>query len=550
VPQVIYKKPRQVRYRLKKHHFHAGSIIFALAVFFSAAYITALTSQPASALGSTGPDPADFRKSSDNKVQRRVVFQVDNTSFVGAQSTQILTYFSSQGTRSQPNKIVVYSAGLTDPGTYDQVYSGDAINNSEIVTKYSLASASGGTLSGVTVCNAQKDRVSCTFLFWMSGASIDIGTQTYIVQLQALLIPIPKRRGATNPPTFQNGFYVTAEDSNAVASNKAIVGFDSSQDSTKFAMTEQLNDNDYTDWNLRFGADCSVLPSVGGKPGGKDATFIWYDPDNGTPRVQPKKMTFEIFDDGLIGTNRVPKLVRLFGLNGNSGDNDSTATISGKTVTPGSGSKTTGSIKFHAESAHKYRVKFYNVWSNNTLQFQIPFNSVYYLKNNCNLLPSSSFKAIPSIKLLDTTSLPDGRQYVASGTTIRVYYIIDNFGAARNLYRTVTAYSGTGPAGTASASGFPPSFTARPVTYLTSGTHSADNPIYTKIIGKEGSSICFTHTVNPSDEAHDTAISVPACVYVFAATGPIVATTGSDVHAGASICGLPNITGGISTNNG
>lgn len=117
---------------------------------------------------------------------------------------------------------------------------------------------------------------------------------------------------------------------------------------------------------IPFGSDCTV------GSGGRTSTMSFYDLDSGNSTVQP----------------RLPLEIRLEKSNGSavslsrgSGSQGSLTSIGGGWYRISGGNQQTINANFRAERDAKYRLTLRNVYYNNTLQFRIPYESVFYYRD-------------------------------------------------------------------------------------------------------------------------------------------------------------------------
>jgi hypothetical protein len=363
--------------------------VFALFITAALPALYLLHSEPASATPNIGPDEDDFEG-------QQMSFVVDNSVYVGADDETIKLYFNSP----TGNSIDIRSAGLTNTPTFDTIYT-DGGGNPVVVT-YSLYD--GANTTPFQTCNANVSDVACT---WAGNINLTSAPNPahgyYEVTLKAKVV-------AGTGWNFSDGFWVNLK------SGEGIVGYDSKSNADKFAMQERITDDRYTDWTLRFGSDCTVID-----PAGKTSRFYWYDPDNGTADIQPNKSSFTIED--VTGT---PTRVDLFNPAGNDFTTGSSpATLSStNVVTPGNNTKTSGSVDFIALPQHIYEVHWNGVWSNNTLQFQLPYDSIFYFTRGC----AANYDVNLSATTAPAQSVP--AVAVAPGDILTIHPILNNTGVS------------------------------------------------------------------------------------------------------------------------
>lgn len=116
----------------------------------------------------------------------------------------------------------------------------------------------------------------------------------------------------------------------------------------------------YYNYSIPFATPCSITTN-------RTVAAAIYDGDNGNPGVQPTNFWVRVYDEtsGSFITHT------LSGSEGNGG---------------------TASYRFIVQPGHKYQFRVYNVFTNNVLQFALPYDSINYV-NNCkdyNLTPTLS----------------------------------------------------------------------------------------------------------------------------------------------------------------
>ena len=499
MPRVTKQDWRESKRKLRRSE--RAALFAVIALFVMSAVIPALflvTAPKALALGSTGPDPADFQG-------RPMTFVVDNTIYVGAIQTSVMLYYKGKN----GNNATINSAGMVSVPTHDTYYAGGGGNPQ--VTVYQLFDVQTGALMGT--CNALVATSTCSFNFnFPAATSVDLKTGYFGAQLRATVTPPAGWQ-------IQNGFWVTVNAG-------SLVGFDSNSPATSTGVQDDIVANRYTNWLLKFGADCSVLP-----PGGKSVPFIWYDPDNGDPIVQPQKSSFRIID--VTGSATV---VNLYSPGGSDFGGASPAVLDGATdtVTPGDNSKTNGHVYFTALPYHIYEVQWNHVFSNNTLQFQLPFDSIFFLTRGCAIRP---YTITPSL----TTTIGGVTPHLEPGTVypIGTFTAIAtaNTGPTKPFTMTVT------PSGSAASAlnvyNPSPIAWAMPA-FPSAGVQSRGFGVTISNTVADGTTICFSNVINPGREDAAGALfpTGPAtlCLPVFRTRFPAIVGFSGDIHAGGGLC--------------
>lgn len=312
-----------------------------------------------------------------------------------------------------------------------------------------------------------------------SGMTKDPDTNMYIYRIEA------KANLATGGK-FANGFHIVAPPGSYV-----------SQDSTKrtqhFGMQASLpipSGNNpavanppnpykvYTDVDIPFGPDCS-LP-VGSS---RNVSFDIYDSDNvNNFDVQPRPFNVRIERytraGGYLGPAPMVSVVRATDIGGN-------------VYQPTSTNQQTSTFTFTARGDEKYILRVNRLYYNNTLQFSIPFDSVFFFKQ-CQTALTSTVK--PTATLSPQIAMP-GQTF--TGTSSINYVGPVNTPAqvdARRLVWSDTNHDGTYDAGE------PIHFdqTANNITIPAAGRAL---PPWTDVAdpGKYGNRVCFGLFLTPAN---------------------------------------------------
>lgn len=443
-----------------------------------------------------------------------MAFVVDNTDYVSIYSTSFRVYYSGKAS----NQLTINSGGLMDAGEfragnlatgndlYDQIYTGPIPGAATPVTTFTIGDATNPSMQ---TWPANRGDTTHTFNFnFSAGTLIDPSTSTYVLTVTAVIDPGLAKN-------IHNGFWAFSSNANGFPS---YIGFDSKLSNTSFGIQQRIDPRGYAEWRLKFGADCTTLPV------GRIVPFKWYDADNNNATIQPRQMSFQIIDDTIRTSPQVVQLI-----DGTQGGNDnSTFDFITDTVIPGNGSKLNGSIGFFAIPAHTYYVKFDQVYTNNTLQFQLPFDSIYHEINNCasdyNLKPSMTGPAAGAI-------LSPGQNYLYSE-------IVKNVGTDTSPAFTMDASETTGTGRLTLTGGYTKLWPDQPP--LGAGLTQTHNFYMTVAPNTpDGTTVCMRSTVSPSTPILATLTS-PApgvCNVVRRTYYPSLVGRGSDIHAGGGVCG-------------
>lgn len=228
-------------------------------------------------------------------------------------------------------------------------------------------------------------------LLTATGGTVDPDTGMYIYRLSA-------RANLTTGGKFANGFHVTA-----------MAGSYISQDSTKRTQHFGLQPSQpipvgnnpqvarppnpyvvYTDVDIPFGPDCS-LP-VGSN---RNVSFDIYDSDNvNNYDVQPQPFNIRIERYTRAGAYLGPAPMITV---------TQAAALGGNVYRPTSGNQQTSTFTFNAKGNEKYILRVNRLYYDNTLQFSIPFDSVFFFKQ-CQSAVSSTVR--PTATLSPDIAMP------------------------------------------------------------------------------------------------------------------------------------------------
>lgn len=466
-------------------------LMIGIFVLVSAIPLSLLGTPRAEALSNRGPDPSDFIDSSGNQVQ--VAYQLDTTTFATVTSLSILVYF----TNNSSNTMSIHSPGLTELGVFDTVYGSSNISGNPVVTTFTVQRINADGSVGSTVKSAtsrRNDSATLPIVVPNGSLVVDPITKYYIAQLTVTI--------NTGYNDIANAFWVSSGGAGDY------IGGDSKSAATSFAMQAPRNLGKYVDWNIRFGADCTVQSNV-------VKELEWFDADNGIDPIQPNKFSFTLFDQ-TAGANVVFQ-----SLSGSDGSVFGNA--ANTVVVPGSGSKRAGKAQFIAKPYHKYIWRFNNVFAFNVLQFKRPFNDIYYKTDGCpRFTVNPDITGMPAFFKVGTTYTLSATGYNAGPDPSQPFNMkVTKTGGAS--YPVVTGTTSKTTTNSQLSTGLT-------FSYNFFVTFDIANP------PPDGQMICFTNTVVPSNEKNATA-SLQRCAPFRRTFIPSVIGRGSDVHAGSGVCG-------------
>jgi hypothetical protein len=367
--------------------------------------------QSAGALPNQGPNPDDFvqsgRYGNDYVNQPRYVdFVVATSAYNAIPTTKVKIYMPTpSGAIVVNNKNICYSTFRNGGRNFDLPDDGNLNGASGNPVNYSIPGASNTPQQGGWDSSATCDSKSITFN--VSGASIDPNTGMYLYVLTAT--------ANASAAKYMNTFWV-------VAPTGSIVSNDSTLSTSGFGMnqTSPIADNNnpssdappppspfrnFTNYNIKFAPDCTVTTPTVSK------TIQIFDDDNNSVSatdnwaVQPGRFRVGLKElvrgsaPGSPGTMLTPTNISTPG--------GSVSMGGGFYEVFTSGSNKTSTLTYTFRKDRVYEWILDSVYQDNTLQFKIPFDNVYYYQQcqtagynlQPNVVPSAS-----SVEVGDTLS--------------------------------------------------------------------------------------------------------------------------------------------------
>lgn len=338
-----------------RHYQISHRYKWALAICFCLMLgMITVTGKQAHALSATGPDPNDFSSGSYGFIVTSAL-----SPNVVIPTTHVNIYFKNNtGTK----KVTITDADMcTDPrttgGNYRDLWvdgtgRGNTPRNGQRVSQYFVQAGGYTSPSIYGVFNSANNckTSSKTLSFPGSKLQYQADINMYVASFQAQGL-------VTWPIVNQNIFFIRISDAGS------IVGYDSGLREDSFGISRRYPSSGYTNYNLKFGTECSVKTP-------QTASGYVYDDDNGDPVVQPNPMWNELRSykpDGTFAGN-VPltwsgekRLVKL----------------SNNRYEVFSGSEHTAKMSFTARPGYTYDWYWNGVYYVNILQFRLPFDSIY-----------------------------------------------------------------------------------------------------------------------------------------------------------------------------
>lgn len=331
------------------HNMRQGKVFGVLAIS-AVLLVQVLMAGDVSALSNRGPDLADLGAGGSDVVGYVLVDEASAT----IRTIKVPLYFTENTTAKS---VVIHDVNLCTDGLDSAPGSGgnyrdrntNGYATSKRVAAYSVAG--GATVYGNPSASNTCYRTTKTITIPNNALTYSAAINMYTVDFSAL---IPA--GVTN---VQNHFYITLNRADA------IVGYSNAADASRFGMAQEYKQGVYKKYNLPFAPDCTVSSS-------KVVRASLYDDDNGTAGIQPTKFSMYIQEYTSAGapTQRVPLNITA----------DSKTNLGNNTWIATSGNKDYTYVNFTVKAGFKYRWVLDSIYSVNLLQFQLPFDSIYFEK--------------------------------------------------------------------------------------------------------------------------------------------------------------------------
>jgi len=404
-------------------------------------------------------------------------YTLENDSQVkGAQSVTIPLYVDNGSSTNAPTNVSVKSANSNS-------------GNATSMGKACLMLSAGGSCA----CN-----MDCTMSVPARQWVYDNTLQMWTTNIGAKLTGSPNGNG-------QNVRYFQL----SVTSGTTIGYLATKQANDKsFAVSQKYGTGKSYSYTIPFGSDCSVQSQT-------SASIFIYDGDVGNAAIQPVPFEVKITD-----TTTNTDLV------------DDKYTTAAQASAAGLGNNSTAEYKFNVQPNHHYALILNKVYSDNTLQFQLPYSSIYsQVTCNYSLTPTVSVSALTA----------------QAGDSVTVMPSVNNTGQVNsvNTQWQLSQFSvppGRAVPGAGSSPRAAPAYYGYPVTVLGSGTGQSYPVGVTNLanalatIGDEpvGTKVCFGLSVKAhSNTDNNWEYSVPACVTV--AKEPKTQVWGGDLSVAGNV---------------
>ena len=436
--------------------------------------------------------------------EQRVFAQVDiapNADWFGGQDTVRFTLEEDAAVRGAGNQnipIYVFNGSTTIHPTIS-VTANDSSTGSSNTLADACISLSGG-------CSGTWCQINCSFTIPPASFTYDPTIGGWSAMVYAHLMQ----------GSGIHEFRLTA-------SNGATIGYYASKNPAdrSFAVTHTYTAGHRYEYAIPFGSDCTV------PAGGLAVSANIYDGDVGNKAIQPLPFQVRVIDD----------------TNGSTPVSAFYSTV-GQANAAGLGNNGIATYSWTALPNHNYRFVIDNVASHNTLQFRLPFSSIYY-NTSCfyNLAPNTS--VTPSSSEANTTvtvnpSVNNNGTMSSSGTQWQLSRFVvpvgQSYPGAGTSASAPAAYYGHGL--TSIGTGNNQSYSVG-VTNLTPATDDLGNqPVGTKV--------CYALSVKAvSDTNGNWAHGTPSCVVI--AKKPKVQVWGGDLGVGSTSGGGAQVSSNIVT---
>lgn len=468
----------------------------------------------AQAVGPIGPDPADF-----NPTTRRVELVVSRTTNVNNSTSLVKLYFNapSGSVRIEDTRLCLAAQGSS--GNYYDI-KGSAASGAD-ATRYDLYNS-----KHTYVGNAETESLGA---LQVSHASIASGSSTckdvtYTANLTGLSYSqdvgkyVAYLRATNLIASTQNSFRAV------VTTNGYAIGYDSTISASQFGINQVSPLSGYTDYLLKFAGDCTLTSS-------RTETLQWYDDDNGTAGIQPTPMRFQLRKYPIAGGAYT---VQPFTSIKRSDGAAISYSQSGGWYTAYSGTRQTVNANFTAQPGYKYIWYWDNVYYNNTLQFKLAFDSIYY---NTGCQRPLDYNLTPSILMKVNGATAGANASAEVGDTVNFTYSVYNNGnddsqntACNIVGKSHAGYYNPGSTlDTTSDVGYGPPGTGCPRSFPGKTTTTVATENYTVKATDTNKTICRTFNVNPYKDGGGSKGTI-VCFIVVAK--PYVKIFGGDTSVG------------------
>lgn len=371
--------------------------------------------------------------------------------------------------------------------------------------------------SGNTTFSFYNGRTPTSFIRSIASTSMNCGD--YDVPVSGIN---PVQVGSqTFYPVFVRAQYVDSYLGGAnsfkvrIAAGGGIVSYFAGGDNRFTIQDRYGDDGDFSDFNLKFGTDCSITSNI-------TANLSWRDDDQGSP---------------LVGSNFGAELYEITP----SGARSLVIGKSGFTYTGNAGN---GNRPYTFKAYHKYEWIWYDINKTNGIQFDLPFDSIFYnvgcfnfgLRPNAPSTASTSVVAGQPVVFNNFTVSKTGTNSPATAYAVKYFQVPPGSGFNQSVGMIDNA-SNCDPRYATSVCATTPHTGSYAFTSATTNLDS-QIPLATRTIATTGMAvgtrICMILAVDPptQNSTPRDRWSAPRCVVV--AKSPYVTVRNGDVWAGGS----------------
>ena len=485
------------------------------------------TMSPAAAVSNQGPDPADFMESnrygnSFPGVGRTVDYMVATSASNPILQTTLRVYLPTPtGQIVIHNPHICYNTFRVGGRNYDALDDG-VINSSGHAVVFALVGGpqfQWGDFDGSGTCDSK------TVALNLSGNSLDPNTGMYTYSILV----------SANPATdkYMNTFWLTGPAGSVITQ-------DSAQPTSSFGMnqTSPLQGNNpsntqfppnpyinYSTWNMKFAPDCTMVTPTATK-----RIEIFDDDNRNNWAVQPRPFLVKLQEMPRSGGSWVdvppnpgsPSFPDGFGGSANAGGGFL------EVYTTASSKRIWLDYTFKRDMIYQWILD--SVYVDNTLQFKLPYDGIYFLRecatNNYNLTPSIN-ASITSGGSSVTGSIAE------PGDSVTFTYAVNNTGSTPsgpvtcNIYANNHAGYFAVPSPAESTGSAPPGAPSCPATFPAGNTTLSPTETVNNL--PANTTVCRSLYVNPSTPGGGP-LGTEVCIVV--ASKPYIRAYGGDIMAG------------------
>ena len=514
-----------------------------LAVLVGAVCAVGVPTGQALAATNQGPDPTNFVEStrygnSYPGVARQVDYVVATSAFNTILQTTIKIYMpASSGQIVVHNQNICYATFKAGGRNYDQLDDG-VINSSGNAVSFRIgATTLWGAFDSSGTCDSK------TVTFNVSGGVLDPNTGLYPFQLVVSANPATDKYMDTFWVTAPAGAYVSQDSSLSTSSfgmnQTSPIPAGNNPGNTQSPPNPYVN---YSHWFIPFGPDCSVTtPTV-------NKRIELFDDDNrGNWDVQPRPFFVRVneYDRSGVLQNFLTANSITFPDGAATGNYTYYGNGMYEVWTTSSGKRIWMDYTFKRDMKYQWYVD--SAYYDNTLQFKIPFDNVFYYLE----CATNGFNLQPNIGVAVTSGgAPVSGNTAEAGDSVTFSYAVNNIGStdSSSVACTIYANSHAGyfavPSPAESTGSSPPVATGCPRAF----PEGVNTPLGSETVNglPANTSVCRSLYVNPSTPGGPP-LGTEVCVYV--TSKPYTRVYGGDVSAGG-LMASPNSPASCSQNTG